>query len=175
MDKSIAEKIRDLRKKHGLSQDEFGSRIGVSRQAVSKWELGTWPDTENLGRICKEFDVSITYFFGDDENACKKAAEELAATKKAENSALRTQLFIIKLALAILGLIVLLIVITIGIISIVISNNNIETVYISNWHLSGSITWTTILIVAIILFVFLCIAIVIMIYRHIKKKRDNRS
>ena len=166
MDKSIAEKIRDLRKKHGLSQDEFGSRIGVSRQAVSKWELGTWPDTENLGRICKEFDVSITYFFGDDENACKKAAEELAATKNAENSALRTQLFIIKLVLAILGLIVLLIVITI---------NNIETVYISNWHLSGSITWTTILIVAIILFVFLCIAIVIMIYRHIKKKRDNRS
>lgn len=175
MDKSIAEKIRDLRKKHGLSQDEFGSRIGVSRQAVSKWELGTWPDTENLGRICKEFDVSITYFFGDDENACKKAAEELAATKNAENSALRTQLFIIKLALAILGLIVLFVLMSIGIINLVLSDGKDETVYTNNWHISGNLTWTTILIISIILFIFLCFAIVIMIYRHVKKERDNRS
>ena len=175
MDKSIAEKIRDLRKKHGLSQDEFGSRIGVSRQAVSKWELGTWPDTENLGRICKEFDVSITYFFGDDENACKKAVEELAATKNAENSALRTQLFIIKLALAILGLIILLILISISLIHIVLVNESSETVYSNNWRISSTSTWISIFIVSLLLLITLCVFIGIILHRHAKKKRDNRS
>lgn len=175
MDKSIAEKIRDLRKKHGLSQDEFGSRIGVSRQAVSKWELGTWPDTENLGRICKEFDVSITYFFGDDENACKKAAEELAATKNAENSALRTQLFIIKLCILIVSLGILIFIITAGILNLISTKNSIETVYTENWRFSGQSTWIVVLIISLLLFITLCIITVIMIYKYIKLKRDNRS
>lgn len=175
MDKSIAEKIRDLRKKHGLSQDEFGSRIGVSRQAVSKWELGTWPDTENLGRICKEFKVSITYFFGDDENACKKAAEELAATKNAENSALRTQLFIIKLALAILGIAILLFVIAACIMSLSAANQNDETAYVSNWRISGTSTWIIILIISIILFVLLVLIVCTLIHKHRKCHRDKHS
>ena len=174
MDKSIAEKIRDLRKKHGLSQDEFGSRIGVSRQAVSKWELGTWPDTENLGRICKEFDVSITYFFGDDENACKKAAEELAATKNAENSALRTQLFTLKLSLIIVSLIILIIII-VALISILMPNGGDETIQINNWRLSDSITIIILLIASFLLLISLIVLAVITIRAHIKRKRDNRS
>ena len=173
MDKSIAEKIRDLRKKHGLSQDEFGSRIGVSRQAVSKWELGTWPDTENLGRICKEFDVSITYFFGDGENACKKAAEELAATKK--ESEPRIKYFVLKIILSVLGSIILLLLIVIGLINIILLTNKVEVVYSDNWRLTDATTWIIILIIAAFLFIYLCILFARMIRRRIKQNRDKQS
>lgn len=37
---TLGEKITDLRKKSGLSQEELAITLGVSRQAVSKWELG---------------------------------------------------------------------------------------------------------------------------------------
>lgn len=36
----LSEKIQMLRKKEGLSQEVFAEKMGVSRQAVSKWELG---------------------------------------------------------------------------------------------------------------------------------------
>lgn len=37
---NMAERIRELRKMKGLSQEEFAEQMGVSRQAVSKWESG---------------------------------------------------------------------------------------------------------------------------------------
>lgn len=37
---TLGEKITDLRKKRGLSQEDLAITLGVSRQAVSKWELG---------------------------------------------------------------------------------------------------------------------------------------
>ena len=37
---TLAEKIQNLRKEHQLSQDQLAAELGVSRQSVSKWELG---------------------------------------------------------------------------------------------------------------------------------------
>ena len=49
-----------LRRKAGLSQEEFAEKLGVSRQAVSKWERGeAYPDTENLIVISDMFSVTI--------------------------------------------------------------------------------------------------------------------
>ena len=49
-----------LRKNKGLSQDEFAESLGVSRQAVSKWERNeAYPDTENLIATAKFFNVKI--------------------------------------------------------------------------------------------------------------------
>ena len=46
---TLGEKIADLRKKRGLSQEELAITLGVSRQAVSKWELGdAMPDTDKI-------------------------------------------------------------------------------------------------------------------------------
>ena len=56
---TIGEKIQKLRKQNGWSQEELASRISVSRQTLSKWELGvTVPDTENVVAICKLFQIS---------------------------------------------------------------------------------------------------------------------
>ena len=40
IDMTLGEKIKELRKARGLSQEELAEQINVSRQAVSKWELG---------------------------------------------------------------------------------------------------------------------------------------
>lgn len=57
--------IFELRKKHGLSQDELAEKIYVTRQAVSRWETGeTIPGTETLKLLSKLFDVSINTLLG---------------------------------------------------------------------------------------------------------------
>ena len=62
------EKLISLRKKAGMSQEELAERIDVSRQAVSRWELGsTLPDAPNLLKLSDLFGVSIDYLLREDE------------------------------------------------------------------------------------------------------------
>lgn len=57
--------ILELRTKHGLSQDELAQKVFVTRQAVSRWELGeTTPNTETLKLLSQLFDVSINTILG---------------------------------------------------------------------------------------------------------------
>ena len=61
------EKLIDLRKKNGMSQEELADRLGVSRQAISRWELGsTLPDAPNLLKLSDLFGVSIDYLLRDE-------------------------------------------------------------------------------------------------------------
>lgn len=64
---TFAEKFYSLRKEAGLSQEECAENIGVSRQAISPWEMGTaTPDMQNLLAISKLFSVSTDYLIRDD-------------------------------------------------------------------------------------------------------------
>lgn len=57
---TLGEKIKTLRKKNKISQERLAELLGVSRQAVSKWEIGSsTPSTENLFHIAEIFHVSI--------------------------------------------------------------------------------------------------------------------
>ena len=57
---TMGEKIQDLRKRSGMSQDALAEQLGVSRQAVSKWERNeAYPDTENLIAISRFYNISI--------------------------------------------------------------------------------------------------------------------
>lgn len=57
---TFGEKLRQLRLDKQLSQEALASKLGVSRQAVSKWEGNiALPDTNNLILIAKIFDVKI--------------------------------------------------------------------------------------------------------------------
>jgi len=58
--KSLGETLKKYRTKSGMTQEFVAERLGVSRQAVSKWENGTSdPSTSNLIALAKLFGVSV--------------------------------------------------------------------------------------------------------------------
>lgn len=68
---TIDEKIAKARREKRLTQEELADRLGVSRQAVSKWESGAaLPETDKLARLSGLLGVSCDYLLCDD------AAEE---------------------------------------------------------------------------------------------------
>ncbi len=70
----LGKNLYELRKGASLSQEELAERLGVSRQAVSKWECGeALPDTENLIAISRIFEISLDSLVG---NAQDSAAQE---------------------------------------------------------------------------------------------------
>ena len=59
---NLSNRIRTLRSERNLSQGKLAQALGVSRQAVSKWENGTAvPDMENLIQLSELFDVELNY------------------------------------------------------------------------------------------------------------------
>lgn len=59
---TLGEKIQELRRKNGMSQDMLAEMLDVSRQAVSKWERDeAVPETDKIIRIAKAFSVSTDY------------------------------------------------------------------------------------------------------------------
>ena len=63
---TLNEKIFQCRKRSGLSQEELAERLGVSRQAVSKWELGTaQPELDKLRLLAQTFGVSTDWLLDD--------------------------------------------------------------------------------------------------------------
>ena len=63
---TVQDTIKNLREKHGLSQEQLAERVMVTRQAVSRWETGeTQPNTDTLRLLSKEFDVSINTLLGN--------------------------------------------------------------------------------------------------------------
>lgn len=63
----IGNKIMNLRKKNGLSQEELAEKIGVARQTISKWELGeTSPDLKQAKELSKIFNVSLDELVDND-------------------------------------------------------------------------------------------------------------
>ena len=62
------EKLIELRRKEGLSQEELGEKLNVTRQTVSKWELGqTTPEMDKLMELSKIFNVSIDELINSSE------------------------------------------------------------------------------------------------------------
>lgn len=59
----IGERMQECRKAANLSQEEFAAKVGVTRQAVSKWELDkAYPDLDKLVDICEILQISVTEF-----------------------------------------------------------------------------------------------------------------
>ena len=63
---TFSEKLQELRKNNGLSQEDLAEKCNVSRQAVSKWELGQgYPEMEKLIKLCDLFEVNLDYLVRD--------------------------------------------------------------------------------------------------------------
>lgn len=80
---SIGEKIYNLRIKAKVSQENMALDLGVSRQAVSKWETDqSIPDLENLKMIASYFNVSLSSLIDDQVKEIKVKEEDIHSTKK---------------------------------------------------------------------------------------------
>ena len=63
---NVSEKIRTLRKLKGMSQEELAEQVNISRQAVSRWEIGiALPDADNIVQLSKLFGVTTDYLLID--------------------------------------------------------------------------------------------------------------
>ena len=90
---TFGEKLQQLRKDRGWSQERLAEEIPISRQAVSKWESGAAaPDTENVVRLSDIFGVSTDYLLHDDFTgdedipAVKRREEELQKVRNRDTA-----------------------------------------------------------------------------------------
>ena len=64
---AFGERLQEVRKRAGLTQEEFAEQLQVSRQAVSKWESGRgYPELEKLLYICSRWDTTMDTLFADE-------------------------------------------------------------------------------------------------------------
>lgn len=64
---SLAKKMIELRKQNSLSQQDLADRLGVSRQAISRWETGAvQPLADSVKSLAQVFQVSTDYLLNDD-------------------------------------------------------------------------------------------------------------
>ncbi len=74
---TIGKNIAALRKKCGLTQAQLGERLGVSNQAISKWEKGmNLPDVMLLPQIAKVFGTTIDRLFEGSDAPMKETSDE---------------------------------------------------------------------------------------------------
>ncbi|WP_186565045.1 helix-turn-helix domain-containing protein [Lawsonibacter celer] len=72
---TLGERIQSYRKKNGLSQEQLAEALGVSRQAVSKWELNdAQPDLDKVLALARLFQVSTDTLLGNESPEPEAAA-----------------------------------------------------------------------------------------------------
>jgi len=75
---SFGERLQEVRRSSGLTQEQFAEELNVSRQAVSKWESSRgYPEMDKILYICNRFQVPIGELFADEAPTPERAAEVL--------------------------------------------------------------------------------------------------
>lgn len=115
---TFAEKLVQLRKREGYTQEEVADRLEVSRQAISRWEMGTAvPDSSNLLQISKLFKVSADYLLNDDyesDNDIPAVQETSRTLERKYNGTIRVVVGSIFASLAAIGMLVMGIIGSVG-------------------------------------------------------------
>ena len=87
---TTGEKIAALRKEQGMSQEALGEKLGLSRQAVSKWEADqAVPTMDNLKELSKLFGVPVDTLLRPDAELMPKAEDSDESWPGAENQPVR--------------------------------------------------------------------------------------
>lgn len=82
---TLGERIKECRKKSSLSQDKVAELVGVSRQAVTKWEAGqTAPNTENLFKLAEIFGTTVDLLISEKDSDSNSPAEQIYYLYKME-------------------------------------------------------------------------------------------
>lgn len=78
-DTTLGQRIGECRKREGLSQEALGDKLGVSRQAISKWEAdGAVPEVDKLIGMSKVFGVSVGWLLGIEEETAPEQKPEIS-------------------------------------------------------------------------------------------------
>ncbi len=83
MNIEIANRLVTLRKKYGYSQEALAEKLGISRQAISKWERAeSSPDTDNLIALSKLYNISLDVLLEADDESIEneKYAKQFEST-----------------------------------------------------------------------------------------------
>lgn len=150
----LGEKLRRLRIARQLSQEQLADKLQVSRQAISKWELGeSIPDTENLILLSKFYGVSIDYLLLNELNI----SSELE-TKRSRSS----PIFIFGMGGLIIGLTLSIVLwctyqsILMASIGLIIQIISVTVVLIKQSELSSQLQRLFLMISAWMIFPFIC-------------------
>ena len=74
---TLGEKLSKLRKENNYTQEQLADVLGVSRQAISKWESNiTYPETVKLIRMSELFDCSLDYLLKDEIESDNKISTD---------------------------------------------------------------------------------------------------
>lgn len=185
---SIEDKIYKLRKRRGLSQEELAEAVGVSRQTISKWEMGrAVPDTTNIIELSRFFEVELGYFIlNEDEciaEACGGCDMEVANLEAAECDPdekpsvgrRRGPIVIVLVCLGILACAFIFITICLGIMAFSTSarDGSIEKIYFSNLDLSFADLFLIFIVISVLLVIGIAIICISIALRNKKKKQNG--
>lgn len=82
---SFGERLQEVRRKNGLTQEQFAEELNVSRQAVSKWESSRgYPEIEKILYICNRYRVGVGELFADEVPPAPREAEKSEAPAAVE-------------------------------------------------------------------------------------------
>ena len=79
----LAQRLQQLRRQKGLSQENLAEQLGVSRQAVGKWESGVAvPELEKLLELCRLFDTDLNDLLGLESRTEQSDSEQVPISPK---------------------------------------------------------------------------------------------
>lgn len=138
---TLSEKLYMLRKKSGLSQEQLAEQLGVSRQAISKWESGqSVPESEKLILLSDYFKVTVDYLLKDNLSYCETFSTERPISHG------KTKI-LLGIILSISGVVMMII---LGLLSIVNSNASNQLAESSVIHIDGNGIFFILSLVAIL-------------------------
>lgn len=80
MNIQLADRLVTLRKEHKLSQEALAEKLGLSRQAISKWERAeASPDTDNLIALAEIYGISLDTLLGNNDGELEETVEKAEA------------------------------------------------------------------------------------------------
>lgn len=80
---TVGQRIAQKRKEKGLSQEALGERLGVSRQAIYKWESdAALPEIEKLVKLSREFELSVDWLLGEGDESRELTPDQLRVVEE---------------------------------------------------------------------------------------------
>lgn len=164
--KGMGERLFNLRKNNGLSQEELAEKVGVSRQTVYKWEADkVQPTHDKIEMLCELFCVSANYLLGEtcvSESPDNSEVIEMMSRQNKKINILITSVIVLGILLTIS------IVVTIVVGSAVFGDNKTNSGNIYEEALDVGYFWLTVIITSVL---FITDAVLIIILYKSKYKK----